>query len=194
MTLPSPHLTEIPDEGMSLTCAVQPDELDLGLKDAQVRGEFSLSVQIAKVGRCLHVVGVLEGTFVRHCVRCLKEYDDPASLSFAVEYRRDERASRQARSSDKHVREAPEQAEQEAAEDDDDVYFMVGEQLELAEMLREQVILAEPMQPLCHDDCPGLCPVCGQDLNDRRCGCPEERRKSPFEVLQSRIERRSRSL
>jgi uncharacterized protein len=67
--------------------------------------------------------------------------------------------------------------------DETDVYPLVGDQLELGEMLREQVILAEPMQPLCRVACRGLCPVCGQDLNERPCACPEARQASPFAVL-----------
>jgi uncharacterized protein len=50
-------------------------------------------------------------------------------------------------------------------------------------MLREQVILDAPMQPLCREECQGLCPVCGQDRNERRCDCREQEQTSPFAVL-----------
>ena len=38
-------------------------------------------------------------------------------------------------------------------------------------MVREEVLLAIPDAPLCRDDCPGLCPVCGADLQTAPCGC-----------------------
>ena len=38
-------------------------------------------------------------------------------------------------------------------------------------MLREQVILDAPMQPLCREDCRGLCPQCGTNLNTDACAC-----------------------
>ncbi|MCX6898646.1 MAG: DUF177 domain-containing protein [Verrucomicrobia bacterium] len=42
---------------------------------------------------------------------------------------------------------------------------------DLTENLREDILLALPQHPLCSKDCRGLCPVCGQDLNERTCSC-----------------------
>ena len=56
----------------------------------------------------------------------------------------------------------PQQAEEE-------VYS--GKVIELDPILREQIVLALPRYPVCKDDCKGLCPVCGANLNDRECGC-----------------------
>ena len=39
--------------------------------------------------------------------------------------------------------------------------------VDLTDLLREELILATPLAPLCRDDCAGLCPVCGEDLNER---------------------------
>lgn len=44
-------------------------------------------------------------------------------------------------------------------------------ELELADVIREVLILAAPEYPLCREDCRGLCPRCGADLNDGPCGC-----------------------
>ncbi len=186
MALPSLHLTEIPEEGLSLTCEVQPEELALEPEDALVRGNLSLSVELAKAGTTVNATGVLNGTFVRQCVRCLKEYDETASLSFAAEYRGDQASRRPhapSRASAPSGGDETGEPEPGQLEDGEDVYPMTGDRLDLAEMLREQVILATPMQPLCREDCLGLCPVCGQDRNERPCGCPEERQESPFAVL-----------
>lgn len=56
-------------------------------------------------------------------------------------------------------------------EDDMDVYSYVGEEVDLEPLLREQIILAVPFAPLCSEDCKGLCPVCGIDLNTGNCTC-----------------------
>ena len=45
-------------------------------------------------------------------------------------------------------------------------------------ILREQVLLALPMDALCAERCKGLCAQCGQDLNEKPCGC-EQRRVDP---------------
>lgn len=54
---------------------------------------------------------------------------------------------------------------------DPDAYPIVGEQLDLLEMVRENLLLAVPVAPLCKVDCPGLCSQCGADLQTTKCGC-----------------------
>ena len=43
--------------------------------------------------------------------------------------------------------------------------------IELADVVRETIIAAQPTANYCRDDCKGLCPVCGKNLNDGDCGC-----------------------
>ncbi len=59
------------------------------------------------------------------------------------------------------------------AESEDDEAFLVVEdkRLDLDELVRAEVILHLPMKHLCRPDCLGICPVCGQNLNERDCGC-----------------------
>lgn len=67
---------------------------------------------------------------------------------------------------------------------EEDVGRHDGVTLDLAPMLREQLILAVPMSVRCREDCRGLCPECGQDRNQRDCGHtgrPAE--ASPFAAL-----------
>jgi len=52
-----------------------------------------------------------------------------------------------------------------------EVRFFEAPELDLAELAGEQLQLAVPMKPLCHNGCPGLCPRCGADLNLGRCAC-----------------------
>ena len=53
-----------------------------------------------------------------------------------------------------------------AEEDDDDLLLLDGDYLDLEQPLRDAVVLALPLAPLCRDDCPGLCPECGARLAD----------------------------
>lgn len=46
--------------------------------------------------------------------------------------------------------------------------------LDLSEVVRQDVLLAAPMSVICRDDCHGLCPNCGQDLNQGQCACEPE--------------------
>src|SRR5258706_13995111 len=53
-------------------------------------------------------------------------------------------------------------------EDDAEIGFFEGEGLFLADVLREQVLLALPMKAICRSDCRGLCPNCGANLNHEK--------------------------
>jgi uncharacterized protein len=46
--------------------------------------------------------------------------------------------------------------------------------LDLTEVLRQDVLIAMPLHVLCKEDCRGLCPTCGQNLNEGPCGCEPE--------------------
>jgi len=193
MALPNPHLAEIPAEGLHAVCEVQPEELGLEAEDARVEGALTLSADIAPFEQGAHVTGVLGGTFLRQCVRCLAEFKESVELPFTAEYRRETPPPRRQPQSSRapgragregiESRDAAEPDEPEVEVEADDLHPLVGDRLDLAEMLREQIILATPMQPLCRESCLGLCPVCGQDRNERQCGCPEERQDGPFAIL-----------
>ena len=46
--------------------------------------------------------------------------------------------------------------------------------LDLSEAIRQYALLTIPMKPLCRQDCAGLCPACGSNLNHTSCNCPSE--------------------
>jgi uncharacterized protein len=54
---------------------------------------------------------------------------------------------------------------------DPDAFEIVGDQIDLARMVRENILLDAPLAPLCRPDCAGLCPTCGIDLNTASCDC-----------------------
>ncbi len=166
------QLTEIPEEGLDLADEVLPHELGLLPAEAQVSGPLALSARLLKVGTQVHVEGVIDGTFVRECVRCLKPYEIYTEVPFTAAYQVPDPAmrSRGRAIKDRH-HESDESRIPETSGQDDDLYVCAGDHVDLAEMLREHIILSTPMQPLCHEQCRGLCPVCGRDRNEHSCGC-----------------------
>lgn len=93
--------------------------------------------------------GELTGVMTLRCARCLA----PFERTFSVE-----------------VQElfAPEVAPAE------DEYPVIEGFLDLEPMIRDAVVLAMPLAPLCMPDCLGLCPRCGGDRNRGECSCPPE--------------------
>ena len=54
--------------------------------------------------------------------------------------------------------------------------FTINQQhvLDLQEAIRQYVLMVTPMKPLCDENCAGLCPKCGKNLNDGSCDCPQQ--------------------
>ncbi len=186
MELLRPLLADITADGLSLIGEVTAEELDLTGEDALLSGPLAVSLDLTNIDGLVAVTGVLEGTIVRECVRCLKEYEDPLAFSvraaFIQEPKSATSSSEANRSSKRRVRRLWRPNQKRSL---DDQYHYQGNQLELAPMLREHVILSAPMQPLCSDDCLGLCAQCGKNLNEGPCQCAEEPPIPTFRVVQS---------
>lgn len=60
----------------------------------------------------------------------------------------------------------------EPLDQDEETYPLRGEMLDLRPLVRDAILLELPIAPLCRDDCAGLCPQCGADLNEGACSCP----------------------
>jgi uncharacterized protein len=89
------------------------------------------------------------------CARCLQEYEAPISITFDEEY--------------VVVRDATTGQRAEVREDE---FTIDGTwHLDLSEAVRQYEESALPIQALCRPDCRGLCPRCGQNLNESTCGC-----------------------
>ena len=184
------NLIEIPEEGLDVADEVQPDELGLLPEEAQVSGPLSLSARLANVGDHVYVDGVIDGTFVRECVRCLKRYEAYVEVPFTAAYQGSDPTVRsRGRAAKDRPQESDEEGAPEISDEEDDLYVCTGDRVELSEMLREHIILSIPMQPLCREECRGLCPVCGQDRNEEPCSCIEAPKTNPFAILQERLKR-----
>jgi uncharacterized protein len=174
MELLRPLLADITVDGLSLVGEVTAEELDLTEDDAVFPSPLAVSLDLTNIEGLVAVTGVLEGTIVRECVRCLTEFEDPLAFSVRAAFIPEPKsAPRHPKRVDPRKAHA-EVVEAEPEEEPDDQYHYQGNQLELAPMLREHVILSAPMQPLCSDDCLGLCAQCGKNLNEGPCQCAVE--------------------
>jgi uncharacterized protein len=92
-----------------------------------------------------------------HCARCLAQANCPIHIEFEEEYIPLVDANSAART-------------RSPGADDG---FRIGPDfvLDLAEPLRQYMLMSEPLKPLCRPDCAGLCPSCGVDLNLQACHC-----------------------
>lgn len=119
--------------------------------------EARLTVMPAEDG-CL-VRGTLTGAVVVPCNRCAED------AAVAIDTRFDEFEDI-----------PPEESAPGAVPDDAShvVYDRHAPMLDLAAVCWEQFMLSLPVAPLCKEDCKGLCPVCGTNLNEGECSCVRE--------------------
>jgi uncharacterized protein len=108
----------------------------------------------------IRLVGDFEGDFEANCARCLEPVPLHLGKSFDLIYRplgSDRRAD-----------------EVSISEAETEIGYYQGEGMELADSLREQVLLAVPIKFVCSEGCKGICPRCGKNLNEGECGCVEK--------------------
>lgn len=55
--------------------------------------------------------------------------------------------------------------------EEEEAYPLEGEEIDLEPVIRESVSLSLPAHPICREDCPGLCSMCGVDLSNETCDC-----------------------
>jgi uncharacterized protein len=121
----------------------------------------------------IRIRGHLKVGMRSECDRCLEPADFTIDSSFDLFYRPAQRADYE--------------EEIEIDEGEAEIAFYEGAGLELEDVLREFVLLAMPMQRLCHPECLGMCPACGQNRNLINCGCelrPVDDRWSALKKLQ----------
>ncbi len=77
----------------------------------------------------------------------------------------------------------------ELNDSDNDDYILVEDfKLDLDELATSDILLELPIKTLCSDDCKGLCPKCGTNLNERDCGCDTRQIDPRLEALRKLLE------
>ncbi len=162
---------------------IPPEGLDLGFEDREgllvkdcypISKPIKASVHLQRWGIDVKVTGEVETELLLSCDRCLKEFPFPVKGRINVLLEPVATLS--------HVKE-----EIRLTKDDLDVIFFDGITVEVDEVVREEILLAVPMRKLCKEACKGLCPVCGQDLNVKECGCKPVVKDSPFAILKKLV-------
>ena len=108
----------------------------------------------------IRVEGNFETKMELVCARCLEPVAEEVSSSFDLFYAPLPKGANLV----KH-------REDRLKDDDTDIGFYEGDGLFLADVLKEQVLLALPIKAICQSDCRGLCPNCGANLNHEDCRC-----------------------
>jgi uncharacterized protein len=127
-------------------------ELEFVAVDAAEEAEpyaVRVTSEVHHLGTRLHVRSTVSGHATSTCHRCLKSFARPVAAEFELTLERGTAGDGE------EIVGVPENAPE----------------YDLAPYVREAVLLEEPIRTLCADDCKGLCPQCGAELNSGPCGC-----------------------
>ncbi len=150
-----------------------PDDLRLELARVPVGADMHLDVKFEAVTEGVLVTGSATAPLAGECARCLRPLTTPVTASFTELYLYADGRPRDGRrphdkhdKHDKHDRHNSREWFDEDTEQDEEERYLDGDLLDLEPVLRDAVVLALPMSPLCLQDCPGLCVECGVPLAD----------------------------
>ncbi|MBA7697437.1 hypothetical protein ES703_106102 [subsurface metagenome] len=130
--------------------------IDVTGNDSQVQGE----VRLIRTDRGILVKGELHTEVEVTCSRCLSPFSCPLKLNIEEEY----------------FPIIDVVSGVSLPSPDEPSCFLIDERhvLDLTEAMRQYALLAIPMKPICREDCAGLCPDCGHNLNEGSCNCPPQ--------------------
>lgn len=143
-------------EAIGSTRTYRIDETAYAGSNNQVQGE----VRLTRTDRGILAQGVLHTEVELTCSRCLGQFNSPLTLDIEDEYY----------PTTDILSGAP------LPLPEDSGCFIINEHhiIDLTEAIRQYVLVVTPMKPLCGEECAGLCPVCGHNLNQGPCKCPPQ--------------------
>jgi len=162
-------IPDIPEEGLVVEL-----EEKISIEGLSVSSPVTAHLAVSKTANEVLVTGNLSVELEMECSRCLKGVQQAQDLAVSVVYHPAEEIG-----SEKHG----------LHDDEMDMGFYTGEELDLLELIREQIMLSVLMKPLCYEDCKGICPKCGIDLNTGACSCVHKEIDPRLEVLKKLLDK-----
>ncbi len=165
-------LKDIPEEGLHLRYKENPEQFSVS---EYVNKDIEIDTHIIKSADALFINGSIEAELRMECSRCLKVFTVTINPNFSVNYMPLPKGS--------------DEDELELGKGDMEIGFYKGDTFDIDDLIKEQIVLSIPMQPLCSLSCKGICPVCGQNLNIKECNCGQENINPQFAALKNLLKK-----
>jgi uncharacterized protein len=154
-------------DGLTIRHVYAEGELRLTGDESRIVGRPALNLYASRDGDKVRLVGRLSAAVEIDCDRCLTLVSMAVDKTFDLLYIPPLRA----------------EDERELEDDDLSVAFYQRQVIDLDDLVREQIELALPMGRLCGEECRGLCPECGTNLNEAECSCAADLADSRWGAL-----------
>lgn len=127
-------------------------ELGLDTEQNFLLESVAVEGRVVNKGMSFEVTGKIDAKLKQSCSRCLEDMVTQLTVTFNEEYREID-------------------GKECGKISDLEINCFCGDEIEITELVRETLLLAEPIKPVCSEACRGLCPECGANLNINACGC-----------------------
>lgn len=153
------HIRDLEIKARPFEVTFPPGEIEFFDPKLRQKGPMKASGVVEMVSELLNEIrvrGHVKVEMEADCDRCLEPALLPIDTDFELFYKPVEEGF----------------GEEKGVDDEEaDMGFYEGDGVELNDVLREFVLLTLPMQRVCSEDCQGICPVCGENRNLKKCGC-----------------------
>jgi uncharacterized protein len=153
-------LLSVTDEPLPFDFTIAANEIDLETEGVRIVGDIDVKGELRKNAAKTDVKGSIAVPLEIDCTRCLTPVSQKLELDFQADFVGKEML--------------PEGKETHLEGSDLDTDVLEGNELDLTEVAREQILLNLPEHVLCRQDCKGICPNCGKDLNEGDCKCGDD--------------------
>lgn len=148
LVLDTRELPRRPGAMRTVSRAVEaPDRLGIDLIGVPKGATLDLDLRLESVSEGVLVSGTVTGAVEGECGRCLAALDETLTVRIQELF-------------------AYENSTTDETTDEDEVRRLQGDLIDLEPVVRDAVVTALPTNPLCRDDCPGLCAECGEPWDD----------------------------
>jgi uncharacterized protein len=167
-------LREIPAEGLHRDYDLMGAFAGHALQGTETTAtQLTAGVDLQRSGEDIYVRGSVRGKLDAACSRCLGpapiSLDAPFAVTFMPGTGEEEVTDEELEITDDHV----------------DIKHYTDDELDLEETLREELLLAMPIAPVCREACKGLCPSCGKDWNEGTCECAPQPKDDRWAALRN---------
>ena len=160
-------IDRLPREGLEISKNFELFLDEIIEEDAVFLLPLHADITVNKVGEEVYVKGKIKTLISFVCGRCLVPFEFPVDSPFDLVF----------------FSEELEVEREELNGDDLNTSFYYSRQIDLKEVVLEQLNLTFPVKPLCSEECQGICPVCGKNINSGDCSCITKDSDSRLEKL-----------
>ena len=152
---------KIIDKPFSISFSEAWPSLGIGAEEIVFKKPVTFEGTLTNKVDYLLLQGVITSSYTRACGRCLDEFETPLQAQVEEKF----------------------YSTKSEVEDDGGVNYYEGNELDIVPQIQEQIIFNTAISGLCNEDCKGLCPQCGSNLNKTSCKCVSDQVDPRLQVL-----------